>query len=86
MARSWEFFDIASILHPLDDLVHGNKVNIIVVCKNFLNPLDEIFTYFVIILKEGRLEEETKWGTVCIIMTVKVMVKEFIKLVSSWYA
>lgn len=39
--KASSFFDVARILNPLDNLGHGNEINIVVGLKDLINPVEE---------------------------------------------
>jgi len=66
----------------LDDLCHGNEVDIIVLADDFIHPEEEGVHEFGIVLEPGSVEEEAKRGPVLSIVPIKVVVEEGIELLS----
>lgn len=77
-----DFTDGAWVLHPLDDLSHGDKVDIIVVGQDFIDPVQESIQEFRIVLQPGSMEVQTKWGTILIVMAIEVVVQEVVELIT----
>ena len=60
------------VLHPLDDLSHGDEVDIIMLLGDFVNPEEEGFQEFWIILQPRSMEVETHGGTILLVMSVVI--------------
>lgn len=68
------------LLHPLQDLGHGDKVYIVSV-QNFIDPLNKGIQEFWVQFEPTGVKEYTEWGTVGFVMPVKVVVQEVVKLI-----
>lgn len=68
--------DGAGILHPLDDLGHGNEVNVLLVPQSLVQPVEEGVENVGIVLQEGRVEEQTEGSAVGFVVTVEVVLQE----------
>lgn len=70
------------ILDPLDNLCHRHEVNVIVIGQDLIHPVKERIKELWVVLKPGCMEVETQWGSVLLVMAVKIVVQEVIKLIS----
>jgi len=71
------------ILDPLNDLGHGNEINIVVVFNDFINPVQECIKELRVVFQPGSMEKQSKWGTILVVMSVKVVGEEVVELVST---
>lgn len=74
--------DGSRILDPLDDLGHGNEVNVVVVREDFVDPVQEGVQEFGIVLQPSGVEVETKGSAVFLVVAVEVVVEEVVELVT----
>lgn len=70
------------VLHPLDDLQHGDEVDIVSV-QHLFNELDQLILELFLALQPGSVEVKTKWGSVGTEMSVEVVSQESAKLFTS---
>ena len=70
-------------LDPEDDLGHCHKVDLFVVLKCLIHPVEEGIQKFWIIFQPGRVGKETQWGSVLVKMSVEIVSEEVVELVSS---
>lgn len=70
------------ILHPLDNLRHCGEVDVIMVGQDFIDPVEEGVEEFGVVLQPSGVEVKTKWRSVCVIMTLEVVVQECVELVA----
>lgn len=56
--------DGAGVLHPLDDLGHGDEVNVLLVLQGLVQPVEEGVQDVGVVLQEGRVEEQTEGSAV----------------------
>lgn len=77
-----DFGDGAGVLHPLDDLGHGDEVDVVVVGQNLIDPVEEGIEELGIVLQPRGVEEETKRSAVLLVMAIEVVVEEVVELVS----
>ena len=52
------------------------------VLDNFINPVEESIQEFRVVLQPGRVEKESKWGAVLIEVTIEIVSKEVVELVT----
>lgn len=62
------------ILNPLNYLCHCNKVDVIMIGKDFINPVKESFEEFWIVLQVCSVIIETQWCTILFIMSLEIVV------------
>ena len=74
---------VLRVLDPLDDLGHGHKVDIIVRLNDLINPVEESIKVGGVILQPSGVEEESQGSPVLVIMTVEVVSKEVVELISA---
>jgi len=74
---------VLGILDPLDDLSHSDEVNILVLSQNLIDPVEEGIEELGVVLEPGSVEEETKRGTVLIVVTVEVVSEEIVELIAA---
>jgi len=74
--------DGAGVLHPLDDLGHGDEVDVIVVGQHLVDPVEEGVEELGVVLQPGGVEEETQRSAVLLVMAIEVVVEEVVELVS----
>jgi len=79
ISQSCEF---SGILHPLDDLEHGDKVDV-VSSQHLLDELDQFLTEFPLGFQPGGMEVKTKGSAVGGEMTVEVVTEETTELLTS---
>jgi len=70
------------VLHPLDNLEHGNKVDIIPV-NHLVNKLAELLNEALILLEPSGVEVETQGSPVGFEMAVEVVAQKSGKLLRS---
>lgn len=70
------------VLHPLDDLGHGDEVDVVVVGQDFVDPVEEGVEEFGIVLQPGGVEVEAERSAVRVVVTLKVVVQEGVKLIT----
>lgn len=70
------------ILHPLDDLGHGDKVDVGVVSQSLIQPEEEGIQDLRIVLQESRVEEKTERSSVGFVMAIEVISQELVELIS----
>lgn len=70
------------VLNPLDDLCHGYKIDIIVIGKNFIDPIEECLEEFRVIFKPCSVEVETEWSAVLVVVTLKIVLEKSVKLIT----
>ena len=68
------------VLDPLDDLSHGDKVDVVVLGDDFVNPEKEGVHKLGIVLEPSGVEEETERSAVLGVVAVKVVVEEGVEL------
>ena len=68
------------VLDPLNDLSHGDKVDIVMLGDDFINPEKEGVHKLGIVLEPSGMEEETEWSAVLSVVAVKVVVEEGVEL------
>lgn len=66
----------------MNNLCHGHKIDVVVICEDFIDPVEESIQEFWIVLEPCSVIVETEWCTICVIMTFKVVVKKSIKLIT----
>lgn len=74
---------VLGILDPLDDLSHSDEVNVLVLSQNLIDPVKEGIEELRVVLEPGGVEEETKRGTVLIVVTVEVVSEEIVELIAA---
>lgn len=70
------------VLHPLDHLCHCNEVNVFVVGQDLIDPVEEGIEEFRIVLQPGSVEIKTQRSSVCVVMTLKVVIQKSIELIA----
>lgn len=70
------------VLDPLDDLGHGNKVDVVVVGEDLIDPVEEGVEELGIVLQPSSVEVQTKRSTVLFVVAVEVVVEEVVELVT----
>lgn len=70
------------VLHPLDDLSHGDEVNIVVIRQDFVDPVEEGIKEFGIVLQPGGVEVEAERSAIRVVVTLKVVVQKGVKLIT----
>lgn len=70
------------ILHPLNYLCHCHKINVVMIWEDFIDPVKESVEELRVIFQPSSVEVKTEWGAVCVVVTLKVMVKESVKLIT----
>jgi hypothetical protein len=70
------------VLDPLDDLSHGDKVNVTVLGQDLVHPEEESIHEFRVVLQPGGVEEKAEGGAVLGVMAVKVVVEEGVELLA----
>lgn len=70
------------VLHPLNDLCHCYEINVIVVGKNFVDPVKESIKELGVVFQPSSVEIKTEWGTVCVVMTFEIVVEESVELIT----
>lgn len=70
-----EGVEFGRVLHPLDDLEHGDEEDI-VAAEHFFDELDQFFAVFLLGLEPRGVEVEAERGTVGIVVTVEVVTQE----------
>lgn len=68
------------ILDPLDNLSHGDEVDVGVFGHNFVHPKEESIHEFGVVLQPSGVEEEAEWGAVLSVMAIEVVVEESVEL------
>ncbi len=81
--KGFHLVNIAGVLNPLDDLGHGDEVNVIVGLKDLVDPVEEGVQELGVVLQPGSMEEETKGSPVLVIMAVEIVGQEVVELISS---
>lgn len=66
----------------MNDLSHRHEVNVVVVGENFINPVEESVEEFGVVFQPGGVVVKTERGTVLIVVTLEVMVKECVELIT----
>jgi len=51
--------NVLGVLDPLDDLGHGNKVDVVVVGQDLIDPVEESIEELWVVLEPSGMEEET---------------------------
>lgn len=74
--------DSSWILNPLNDLGHRDKVYVIVVGQNFIDPVQEGVQIFGIVLQPGSMEIQAQWGAILLIMPIEIVVQEIVELIA----
>jgi hypothetical protein len=69
-------------LNPLDDLRHCDEIDIIVIGEHFIDPVEEGLKEFGIIFEPSGVEVQSKGCAILVIMTLKVVIKEGIELIT----
>lgn len=77
-----DLVDALGVLDPLDDLRHGDKVDVIVLANDFVHPKEEGVHEFGIVLEPSGVEEETERSAVLSVVPVKVVVQESVELLA----
>lgn len=72
----------SGILDPLDNLCHRHEVNVVVIGQDLIHPVKERFEELRVVLEPGCMEVETQRRTVLVVMAIKVVVEEVVKLIS----
>lgn len=62
--ESFGKIDSLRILNPLDDLRHGDKVNIFVRLEHLIHPIKEGIEERRVVLQPSGVEEQTKRGSI----------------------
>jgi len=62
--KALDFRECAGVLNPLDNLGHCDKVGVRILLKHLIDPKQEGFQEFRIILQPGRMEEEAERGSI----------------------
>ena len=70
------------ILHPLNDLGHGDEVNVVVLAADLIDPEEESVHKLGIVLQPSGVEEESEGGAVLSVMAIEIMIQEGIELFS----
>lgn len=70
------------ILHPLNDLSHRYKIDIVMISQDLVDPIEEGIEELGIVLQPGSMEIETQRGTVRVIVTFKVVIQERVELIT----
>lgn len=73
---------LGGILHPLNNLKHGDKVDVIPV-NHLIDELGQLLDEALVLLQPRSVEVETKGSTVGVEMPVKVVSQETSKLIRS---
>lgn len=71
------------VLDPLDDLGHGDEVDVAVLGQDLVHPEEESVHEFGVVLQPGGVEVETERSPVLIVVTVEVVGQEVVELISS---
>lgn len=70
------------VLDPLDDLGHGDEVDVAVLGQDLVHPEEESVHEFGVVLQPGGVEEEAERGAVLGVVAVKVVVEEGVELLA----
>jgi len=81
--EGFHLINVTGVLDPLDDLGHGDEVNVVVGLKDLVDPVEEGVQEFGVVLQPGSVEEETKGSPVLIVMAIEVVGQEVVELISS---
>jgi len=73
---------LARVLDPLNDLGHGDKVDVIVVGKNLIDPVEEGVQEFGIVLQPSGVIVESERCAIRVVVTLKVVIQESVELVA----
>lgn len=76
------FGDRAWVLDPLDDLGHRDEIDVVVLGEDLVDPIEEGFQKFRIVLQPSSVEVKTKRGTILIVMPVEIVIEEIVELVT----
>jgi len=68
------------VLHPLNDLQHCDKVDIVPV-NHLVDELDELLDKSLVLLEPGGVEMQAQWGSVGVEVTVEVVPQHRAELV-----
>lgn len=74
---------VLGILDPLDNLSHGDEVNVLVLSQNLVDPVEESVEELGVVLEPGGVEEETEGSAVLIVVTVEVVSEEVVELITA---
>lgn len=69
-------------LHPLNDLCHCDEVDIFVIGQDLIDPVEEGIQEFGIVLQPSRMEVQTQWCTILIVMTIEIVIEEVVELIT----
>jgi hypothetical protein len=72
--------DVHGVLHPLDNLKLGNKVDITLSGKFISDPFLENLRESLVNLKPTGVEAQTEWGPVGAVMSLEVVFEEAFEL------
>lgn len=61
---------------------HGHEINVVVVCKNFIDPVKESFEEFGVVFQPCRVIIEAERSAILVVMTVEIVVEEGVKLIT----
>jgi hypothetical protein len=67
----------------LDNLSHGDKVNVLVLSQNLVDPVEESVEELGVVLEPSGVEEETEGSAVLIVVTVEVVSEEVVELITA---
>jgi hypothetical protein len=65
---------LAWVLDPLNDLSHGDEVDVVVVSQDFVNPVEESVEELWVVLEPSSVIVETQWSTILVVVTLEVVV------------
>ena len=79
------FRDRPGVLDPLDNLRHGDEIDVVVLLQNLVDPVQESVQEFGIVLEPSGVEVKTDRSPVLIVMSVEIVIEEIVKLISREY-
>ena len=77
-----QLFDGTGILHPLDDLRHGDEVDVVVLEQGLVDPVEEGVEHFRVVLEPSGVVEESQRGAIGVVMALEVVVEEVVELLA----
>lgn len=74
--------DGPGVLDPLNDLSHRDEIDVVVVGQHLVDPVEESVEVLWVVLQPSGVEVQTQRSSVFLVVAVKIVVQEVIKLIS----
>lgn len=66
----------------MNDLRHGDEIDVVVVGEDFIDPVEESFEEFRVVFEPCGVEVQAQRCAVLIVVTLEVVVEESVELIA----